>query len=107
MDTDFYWWLKVAELLSDNTVRSLIFEGREELIPDWVREKSNSDLIVGVPCNTWGKRWEINDVLHGKTYLPFSMYYMEKGSSRKRVLYEHGLIRVIHGEKCFQSVLKV
>ena len=42
------------------TVRSLILEGREELMPDWARKNQRcscyarvEDLIVVIPCNTW------------------------------------------------------
>ena len=47
-------------LISLITVRSLILEGREELMPDWVRKNRRcscyarvEDLIVLIPCNTW------------------------------------------------------
>ncbi|KYC43561.1 hypothetical protein WA1_10910 [Scytonema hofmannii PCC 7110] len=38
------------------TVRSLIFEGREELIPDWVRFQYDYGSAKTSPCNTWGSR---------------------------------------------------
>ncbi|WP_158516634.1 hypothetical protein [Scytonema hofmannii] len=37
-------------------VRSLIFEGREELIPDWVRFQYDYGSAKTSPCNTWGSR---------------------------------------------------
>uniref|UniRef100_A0A0C1QLY1 Uncharacterized protein n=1 Tax=Tolypothrix bouteillei VB521301 TaxID=1479485 RepID=A0A0C1QLY1_9CYAN len=47
-------------------VRSLIFEGREELRPDRVRKNAIKNEIVLIPCNTWKRRKESNGVMHGE-----------------------------------------
>jgi hypothetical protein len=48
------------------TVRSLIFEGREELMPDRVRKNLIKDEIVLIPCNTWERGKGSNGVIHGE-----------------------------------------